>query len=85
MNPRELLEKARNNPRDVRSSDFVLLTEAFDSRLDRGHGSHRIYQHAKIPVHLSIQPESSGKANSHQINPILGDTAAYGIKLEDEA
>lgn len=29
MNKRKLLERARNNPRDVRYSDFQVLVEAF--------------------------------------------------------
>ncbi len=76
------MEKACNSPQGVRFSDVVVLAEAFGHRLDRRHGSDRIYRRLRVPVHPNIQPEHSGKVKPYQVKELPRD-AAYGIELED--
>ena len=85
MNKRKLLERVRNNPRDVRFSDLEVLVEAFGYRLQRIGGSHRVYIHPNVPLHLNLQPDRNGNAKEYQVRQFLRDTAAYGLQLEDES
>lgn len=83
MNPRKTLEKARNNPNDVRYTDPVGLAEALGYRHDRPQGSHRIYRHRLVPLHLNLQPRRDGKAKPYQVRRILADIDDFGLRLDD--
>lgn len=85
MNKRKLLERVRNNPRDVRFSDLVALVGAFGFRLDRTEGSHRIYVHPQTPLHLNLQPDKNGKTKEYQVRRFLRQIDAFGLRMEDEA
>ena len=62
MNKRKALERARNNPDDIRFSDFLALLDAFGYRHERTSGRHRVYIHPAVPLHLDVQPRGDGKA-----------------------
>jgi len=84
MNKRKLFERARNNPRDLRFSDLLLLVEACGFRLDRIRGSHRIYEHPSLPVGLNLQPDKHGKAKEYQVVQVLRTIATYGLQIEED-
>jgi predicted RNA binding protein YcfA (HicA-like mRNA interferase family) len=83
-NKRKLLERVRNNPRDVRFSDLVSLLEAHGFVLDRVEGSHRVYKHAKVREMLNIQPRKDGKAKPYQVREFLARVKEYGLEVENE-
>lgn len=85
MNRRKLLERVRNNPRDVRFSDLLVLTEAFGYRLRSVRGSHRNYRHPAVPERLNLQPDKHGKAKEYQVKQLLDVVAAHYLQLEDES
>jgi predicted RNA binding protein YcfA (HicA-like mRNA interferase family) len=85
MNKRKLLERVRNNPRDVRFTDLEVLIEAFGYTLNRTTGSHRIFEHRDAPIGLTVQPDRNGKAKPYQVREFLRDVDRYGLSLEDEA
>ena len=83
MNPLKILEKARQNPVGVRFSEAVALAEAFGYRHDRTRGSHRIYLHPDVPLHLNLVAGRDGKAKGYQVRPLLDDIDGYGLRLDD--
>lgn len=84
VNKRKLLERVRNNPRDVRFPDLVSLAEAHGFVLDRSEGSHRVYKHARVRELLNLQPRKDGKAKPYQVGEFLARVDEYGLKLERE-
>ena len=85
MNRRKLLERARNNPREVRFSDLVVLAEAFGYEPRGGRGSHRVYRHPTIPERLNLPPDKHGKAKEYQVKQLLEVVDTYDLRLEDES
>ncbi len=83
MNPSRILAKARHNTEDIRFTDAVALAEALGYRHDRTRGSHRIYLHPDIPLHLTLVMGKEGKAKAYQIRRLLGDIDDFGLRLDD--
>jgi predicted RNA binding protein YcfA (HicA-like mRNA interferase family) len=83
VNPSKLLAKARNNPSDVRFTELLALAEAIGYRFERTRGSHRIYVHPAVPLHLNLQPGKDGKAKAYQVRRLLDDIDEFGLRLED--
>jgi len=77
------LERVRNNPRDVRVSDFRVLVEAFGYTLRSTRGSHRVYRHPTVAERLNLQPDKHGKAKEYQVVQLLDVVAIYDLRLED--
>lgn len=84
MNKRKLLERTRNNSRDVRFADLLVLVEAFGFTLKGTKGSHRGYWKPGIPERLNVQPDKHGKAKEYQIRQFLDLIDISGLRLEDE-
>jgi predicted RNA binding protein YcfA (HicA-like mRNA interferase family) len=82
MNRRRILERARNNPNDVRFSDLLTLVEAFGYTLARITGSHRIFEHPDAPTVLNLQPGKSGKAKPYQVRQFLKEIEQHGLLME---
>ncbi len=82
MNRRRLLEKARNNPTDVRFSDLVLLVEAAGFTLRGSEGSHRLYAHPDVPERLNLQRGRDGKAKGYQVRQFLTVLDRHGLTVE---
>lgn len=82
MNKRKLLERARNNPRDVRFADLVSLAEAHGFALDRVDGSHRVYKHPRVRELLNLQPRKDGKAKPYQVREVLARIDEYVLTME---
>ena len=84
MNTRQLYEKTRNNPRDVRFSDLLRLIEEFRHAFVRQTGSHRIYRHPLIGRRLNLQPDKNGKAKPYQVRDFLTLVARHGLLMESD-
>lgn len=84
MNTRQLYEKTRNNPRDVRFSDLLRLVEAFGYAFVRQTGSHRIYRHPLIRRRLNLQPDKNGKVKPYQVRDFLTLVARHGLLMESD-
>ncbi len=83
---RKLLERVRNNPRDVRFSDLLTLVEAHGFVLiGPGGTSHRQYRHPKSRTRLNVQPRADGKAKRYQVEQFLAAIDEFGLRLEGEA
>ena len=76
------LERARNNPRDVRFSDLLSLVEAHGFVLDRIDGSHHVYKHLRVRELLNLQPRRDGKAKPYQVREFLARVKEYGLTME---
>jgi predicted RNA binding protein YcfA (HicA-like mRNA interferase family) len=67
----ELLNKARNNPRNVRFEDLCKLAECYGyvKRKAKG-GSHRVYSKPNTTQIMNFQ-NASGKAKPYQVRQLL--------------
>lgn len=64
----KLLQRARNNPRDVRFSDLLTLVAAAGFEAFRQGGtSHRRFFHPGVRVFLNLQPLADGKAKDDHV------------------
>jgi predicted RNA binding protein YcfA (HicA-like mRNA interferase family) len=81
----KLLDRARNDPTDVRCSDLVTLVEAVGFVVVRQRGtSHRRYVHPTLGVYLNLQAKKDGKAKDYQVKQFPAAVDEYGLTLEDE-
>lgn len=73
----KLLQRARNNQRDVRFSDFITPVAAVGFSPFRQRGtSHRRFLH--------IQPLANGKAKDDQVAQVLDAVDTFGFFPEQE-
>ncbi len=81
----KLLQRARNNPRDVRFSDLLTLATAagFES-IRQGGTSHRRFLHPTAGVFLNLQPLANGKAKDYQVVQFLKAVDAFALLAEEE-
>ena len=84
MNPRKLLRKALNGPRNLPFHDFLQLTSAFGFRLSRVNGSHHILIHDDVPEPLNLQ-EVDGKAKPYQVRQFLRLVEENNLSLGDDS
>lgn len=85
MNKRKLLERVRNNPKDVRFSDLVSLVESFGYVLRRrSNGSHRFFTHRETQHVLNLQSGKHGKAKAYQVKEFLEAVDTFGLVLGEE-
>lgn len=73
MNKRclELLDFARNSPKNVRFSDLQKLCLCSGMQHDRTNGSHHVYRHLNPACTITIQKFSDGKAKPYQVKQII--------------
>ncbi len=84
MNRRFLLERLRRGHlENVGFGDFCRLVEAFGFRLQRMEGSHRAYEHPRVPRFLNLQPRR-GEAKGYQVRQFLSLIEEYNLRMEDE-
>lgn len=81
--PRRLFKKALNSPKNLPFHDFLSLTRAFGSRLERTSGSHHILVHDHVPEPLNIQ-EVGGKAKPYQVRQFLRLVEVRSLELESD-
>lgn len=79
--PAELLEWIRRNPSSVAMRELVRLIEAIGYSLDRQHGSHRIYRHARASLPI-INLQADGKqATPYQVRQVLRLIEEHGLEV----
>ena len=79
----ELLEAARRSPANVRFRDVCSLMEWLGYKLDRKHGSQRIYRHPSrrdLPI-VNLQEGESGKAKPYQVRQVLGIVETHKLEV----
>jgi hypothetical protein len=80
----KLLARIRNNPDDVRFSDFVAVVEAVGFDFVRQRGSHRMYRHRRTHDPLNLQPRRDGKAKDWQVRFFLDLLDERGLDIEED-
>ncbi len=66
MDKREIYQKLKGNPTDVRFEEICKTAELFGFRFKGGKGSHRIFVRAGVREILNFQ-EVKGKAKPYQV------------------
>ncbi len=79
---KELYEKLKNNPKNVRFTDLCKAAELFGFKVKGGKGSHVVYAHPGIKEILNFQ-NVGGKAKPYQVKQFLKIVERYNL-LEDE-
>ena len=82
MKKREIYEKLKNNPKNVRFDMLCRAVELFGFRFRGGKGSHRIYVKDGVREMLNFQ-NVKGKAKSYQVKQFLKVIEIYKL-LEEE-
>lgn len=77
----KLLQKAINNPNNLRFSDMIKLVESFGFYLSRQQGSHQVFVHADIPELINLQ-DVKGQVKPYQVNQFLKLIEKYNLELE---
>jgi predicted RNA binding protein YcfA (HicA-like mRNA interferase family) len=67
---RELYEKARRKPANLRFNEACALAEGVGFRLDRVRGSHHIFVHDSHKILLNFQ-KVKGEAKAYQVKQLL--------------
>ncbi len=67
----ELFEKAKNNPKGLRSAELERLCRCIGIIKDRRAGSHFIYKLEHPFFLLSIQKMKDGKAKAYQVRQLV--------------
>jgi len=81
---RRLLERLRRGHHEnVGFREFCRLVEAFGFHLQRMEGSHRAYDHPRVPIFLNLQPRR-GEAKGYQVRQFLRLIEEYNLRMEDE-
>lgn len=81
----KLLQRARNNQRNLRFEDFCKLIIYIGFVLKRIRGSHHLYQHPDIDEVMNVQPKKDGRAKAYQVRQFLTLIETHEMKLKDEA
>jgi hypothetical protein len=88
---RELLNKARRNPSDLRFEDALKLARQLGFDTPRVRGSHHVMTHPKgamvrgvYPRPLNLQKRGDGKAKAYEIRQMLQMAEAMGIIASEE-
>jgi predicted RNA binding protein YcfA (HicA-like mRNA interferase family) len=81
----KLLLRTRNNQRDVRFSDLLMLVEAFGYvPIRQRPGSHRRYVHPATGEYLNLQPDVHGKAKPYQVAQFLEQVDRRTMRQESD-
>ena len=81
MTKEKLLAKIRNNQKNIKFREFVLLIESFGFSYVRTNGSHTIYAHPRVVELVNIQ-NVNGQAKPYQIKGFLNLVDAYHLSQE---
>lgn len=77
MGKGKLLAEVRDNPRNIKFSDFCKAMESVGFVLDRQKGSHRVYKHPEAMETMVVQPRKDGHAKSYQVRQFLDVVEKY--------
>ncbi|MBT9133233.1 MAG: hypothetical protein DDT31_01386 [Syntrophomonadaceae bacterium] len=78
MNKREIYEKLKRNPSNVRFEEICKTAELFGFRFRGGKGSHRIFVRKGIREMINFQ-EVKGKAKSYQVKQFIKIIEKYNL------
>jgi predicted RNA binding protein YcfA (HicA-like mRNA interferase family) len=80
----KLLQRAKNNQKNIRFQDFCTLMIYFGFVLQRISGSHHLYQHPDIDEVMSVQPKKDGLAKAYQVRQFLSVIDANKLQLQED-
>jgi len=83
MNIDKILEKAKDNPRNIRFTEMQKLIEAFGYRYRGGKGSHFVYKNAGVSEIMNLQ-EDKGMAKAYQVKDFLKILKKYNLQRMEE-
>jgi len=78
---REIYQKLKGNPADVRFEEICKTARLFGFRFRGGKGSHRIYVRAGVREMLNFQ-EVKGKAKPYQVKQLIRVIEKYNLLEE---
>ena len=81
MGKREIYQKLKGNPADVRFVEICKAAELFGFRFRAGKGSHRIFVRAGVREMLNFQ-EVKGKAKPYQVKQFIRVIEKYNLLEE---
>jgi hypothetical protein len=67
----KLIQKIRNNPRDVRFDDACKVAEAIGFAAKGGKGDHNSFSRTGEPVGLNFQKRGGGKIKPYQARQLI--------------
>ncbi|HQR07814.1 MAG TPA: type II toxin-antitoxin system HicA family toxin [Gemmatales bacterium] len=80
MKHAKLLQKAIDNPANLRFGDLVTLVRAAGFTLKRISGSHNIFAHPHVFEQLNLQ-NVKGKAKPYQVKQFLDLVDTYNLSI----
>ena len=83
MKKRQLYEELKRNPKNIRFQKICKVAEAFDFKIRKGKGSHRIFTRPEVEELLNFQ-NVKGKAKPYQVKQLIKIIEKYGLLEEDE-
>ena len=84
MKKRRLLDKALNNPSNLRFAEMIALVEAFGFHLSRVSGSHHIFVHPIVRELINIQ-DVNGGVKSYQVRQFFQLVERYNLTMGGES
>ena len=81
MDKREIYEKLKKNPANVRFEEICKIAKLFGFRFRGGKGSHRIFVRAGIREMLNFQ-EVKGKTKPYQVKQFVRIIEKYNLLEE---
>lgn len=79
----KLIERIRNNPRDVRLDDAMKIAERLGFKFKSRKGtSHHAFSRPGEPVGLNFQDIGAGKIPKYQADQLIAMIDRYGDELE---
>jgi len=81
VDKREIYQKLKRNPADVRFEEICKTAELFGFRFRGGKGSHRIFVRAGVREMLNFQ-EVKGKAKPYQVKQFIRVIEKYNLLEE---
>jgi len=81
VDKREIYQKLKGNPADVRFEGICKAAKLFGFRFRGGKGSHRIYVRAGVREMLNFQ-EVKGKAKAYQVKQFIRVIEKYNLLEE---
>ena len=81
MDKREIYQKLKRNPADVRFEEICKTAELFGFRFRGGKGSHRIFVRGGVREMLNFQ-EVKGKAKPYQVKQFIRVIEKYNLLEE---
>jgi len=81
VDKREIYQKLKGNPADVKFEEICKAARLFGFRFRGGKGSHRIYVRAGVREMLNFQ-EVKGKAKPYQVKQLIRVIEKYNLLEE---